>query len=84
MSDNLEDTLKIPGLPKYNEHEYAKIKYNEALQIMLASPTLENIEAFSKANERLYEVEDAYRIGGRLKLEYLKTHATTSHNLQRL
>ena len=76
MPDDIEQdgpiTKKIQGLPKYNERQYMQFKYDLAFKAMLNNPTRENIEAFGKANCDLYEIEDAYRIGTRLILEYYK------------
>ncbi len=68
--DNLFTTLKIKGLPKINEKEYAQIKYDQALKMMLKSPTKENIQTFEEANKRLFEVQDAYRIATRLLIAF--------------
>jgi len=63
-------TQKIPNLPQLNEREYMQYKYDQALKAMLNSPTKENVAAFGKANCDLFEVEDAYRIGARLLIEF--------------
>ena len=73
MSDELkEDTTKtsVKALPKMNEQEYAQYRYDQALQYMLDHPTNPEARiAFERANKKLYEVQDAYRIGARLLLE---------------
>lgn len=61
-------TQKIHGLPELNEREYAQYKYDEALKAMLKDPTPDNIQAFVLANDLIYEVQDAYRIGSKLLL----------------
>lgn len=77
-------TLKIKGLPEYNEREYVKFRYDLALQAMLKNPTEKNIEAFGKANCDLYEIEDAYRIGTRLILEFNRVRIHVSQKLHLL
>lgn len=64
--DDPEDTLKITGLPKFNEMDYLEYKYQEALKAYLAAPSYENKAAFDEANKALFEAKDAYRIGKRL------------------
>jgi hypothetical protein len=64
-------TLKITGLPQWNEREYAQYQYDMALKRMEANPTEDNIKAFGEANCHLFEVEDAYRIGTRLRFEFV-------------
>lgn len=63
-------TKKIPAVSKTDELEFYKKKFDEALAKMLKTPTKDNIDAFTKANANLYEVEDAYRIGKRLLYAY--------------
>lgn len=72
--DDPDITLKIKGLPELNEKEYAEYLFDRALHIMLDNPTEVNILAFEKANKHLWEVKDAYRIGMRLKRDYLMAH----------
>jgi len=67
---DLNETQKITGLPIINERESARLKYDAAVQRMLAEPSEETIDAFVEANKVLFEVEDAYRIGARLALEH--------------
>ena len=62
-------TQKLHGLTEYNEKDYAKTKYELALQEMLAHPENEAyIQAFIQANTELFEVEDAYHQGTKLLL----------------
>lgn len=73
MDSKLTDsTLKIQGLPKFTEKEWAQYRYDTALKTMLASPTKENIQTFEEANRNLFEVQDAYRIATRLLLQRAK------------
>lgn len=69
--DNGPDTIKLSTGPVQttNEREYAQYKYDQARATMLKSPTEENVNAFIEANKYLYEVEDSYRIGGRLLIQ---------------
>lgn len=64
-----DDTLKIVGLPKFNEIDYYQHQYDEALTEMLSNPTQENIEEFGKWNAKLYETQDCYRVGQRLLID---------------
>ncbi len=73
--DNPPDTLKIKGLPQLNEKEYALYMYNTALKAMIDSPTEENIKAFGEANRKMFEIEDAYRIGGQLLVAHELSHS---------
>lgn len=83
--DLYERTTKksITSLPTLmNEKEYAQWKYDEALAKMLADPTLENREAFDKANEFLYEVQNRYHIGAkRLLLKAQEKEAAFSRKI---
>ena len=63
-------TRKVGILPPMDEKAYAQMRFDEALATMLKSPTVENIQTFTEANRHLYEVQDAYRIGMRLLIEY--------------
>jgi len=73
MTDEQTDTtLKIRGLPKITEKEYLQYQYDTALRQMLKDPKEENVKNFEKANARLFEVQDLYRIGYRLLLERAK------------
>lgn len=69
MNETNDITLKIVGLPKFNELDYYQYKYNEALKKMLGEPTIENAWAFAEWNRKLFEAEDCYRIGRRLLLQ---------------
>jgi hypothetical protein len=77
-------TLKIEGLPEYNEREYMKFKYDLALLAMIRNPSQQNIEAFGKANCDLFEVEDAYRIGAALLIQFNRFRLKISQRLQLL
>lgn len=70
-NDERPTTQKITNLPPVmNEKEYAQYLYDEALKAMLENPNdIEKVNAFTEANRRLYEVQDSYRIGGRLLIE---------------
>lgn len=87
-NDNGPDTLKIKGLPEFNEKDYAQIKYDEALQKMLETPTEANVEAFANANAYYWEVMDAYRLGKKLLIGYhadrIPVSRMASQSLQRL
>jgi hypothetical protein len=72
-------TLKISNLPEFNEKDYVQMKYDEALQNMLASPTEANIKAFEDANARYWEVMDAYRLGKKLLIGYHADRIPVSH-----
>lgn len=52
-----------------NEKDYAQWKYDHALSAMLANPSAKNRADFEAANKFLYEVQDKYRIGGRLLIQ---------------
>lgn len=67
IAEDQKTTKKIPAITEQNELDYVQMKYDEALQVMLRSPTIENIQTFTEANKRLYEAQDAYRIGKKLK-----------------
>jgi len=69
MSDEEQSTVKTQTIPQFNEKENAHILYNEARKAMIENPSQENIDAFSQANEHLFEVEDLYRIALRLLTE---------------
>lgn len=62
-------TVKISSITKKDEKEYAREQYALALANMLEKKTLESVQAFEKANKKLFEVEDAYRLGLRLLTE---------------
>jgi len=74
-------TLKIKNLPQMNERDCAQHKYNEALKTMLIDPSKENINTFEEANKILYDVQDAYRIGRRLLIEFYVIRARISQEL---
>jgi len=76
-----QDTVKIRNLPKVNELEYAEEQYQEKLKVMLTDPTRKNIDAFGEANTRLYSIQDAYRVGRRLLLEFFKKKKDNSQKL---
>jgi len=82
--DTTITTVKIPAITKMNEKEYSQMKYDEALRVMLKSPTRENIQTFEEANRRLYETQDLYRIGLRLKIEFRKRLIHASQKLHLL
>lgn len=69
MDEENPTTVKIPGVTQINERQYAQMKYDKALQEMIDHPSEETIKAFGEANQKLFEIEDAYRIGARLLLE---------------
>jgi len=68
----LQTTEKIPAITKINEKEYARMRYDAALQKMLTDKTPESIYEFEAANAYLFEVEDLYRIGAKLLLDRAK------------
>lgn len=68
MTDQTTKT-RMSTVPVMDEKQYARWKYDEALRVMEANPTEENVAAFEAANKHLYEVEDSYRIGARLLFE---------------
>jgi hypothetical protein len=72
MDEENPTTVKIKGITQINEKEYAQAQYDEALQAMIDNPSQETIKAFGIANQKLFEVEDAYRIGARLLLERVR------------
>lgn len=72
MIDGSITTRKVECIKQPDEKEIAQKQYDEALAKMLAEPTKDNIDEFSKANEHLYEVEDLYRIAIRLLTERAK------------
>lgn len=69
MNDDTQITIKLKNVPRLNERDYAQMKYDEARIHMLENPTKDNIALFEEANKKLFEVQDAYRIGARLILE---------------
>jgi hypothetical protein len=79
-----EITQKLTNLPELNEKEYYQYMYDQALKAMLKNPTKENIDAFGVANTKLYEIEDAYRIGSRLLISFHIFRAKTSQKLHTL
>ena len=74
-TDEQPTTVKIPAITETNELEYAQRKYDAARDTMIRERTPESIEAFTKANELLVEIQDKYRIGYRLMLERKTTEA---------
>lgn len=70
IAEDQKTTKKIPAITEQNELDYVQMKYEEALQAMLKSPTVENVQTFTEANRRLYETQDAYRLPQKFKLQY--------------
>lgn len=70
--EDKKTTKKIPAITKQNELDYFQMKYDTALATMLKSPTKENIQTFKEANDRLFDIQDRYRIGLKLKLAFQK------------
>ena len=88
VNDNLEEsdgvtTKKIDVITKENELEYAQRQYDEAVQKMLLIPTLDNVKAFELANKKLFEIQDAYRLGAKLLLMRTKYIADTINIVRR-
>jgi len=77
-------TVKIKNLPGLNEREYAQYKYDEALRFMLSSPTRENIQTFEETNKKLFEIEDKYRLGAKLLIQFHVKFIILSRRLQTL
>ena len=77
-------TKKVPCISTVDEKEYAQTMYNLALDQMLNDPTPENIDRFTKANQKLFEVEDSYRIALRLLAErarkFVSSHLGLLHS----
>lgn len=63
MNQNNDITLKIVGLPKFNELDYLQYKYDEALERYLESKLWEDRIAFEAANKALFEAKYAYQKG---------------------
>jgi hypothetical protein len=78
QTDNGPDTIKIDSgaLKVTNEREYAQFKYDQARAEMLKDPTEENLEKFLAANKYLTEVEDSYRIAGKLLIQHAVSQMT--------
>lgn len=78
--EDMTTTIKIKDLPKFNELDWAQWKYDTALKAMLNSPTKENQQTFAEANRYLYEIQDKYRIGKKLLIQFRKDHPITRRN----
>lgn len=77
LSVNEQPTIKTqavsPASLAKNEKEYAQMQYNIARQNMLDHPHSELArKQFEDANNFLYYVQDAYRLGAKLKYPYRK------------
>lgn len=69
LTDGPPTTVKVPCVQQLDEKEQAQKEYEDALELMLREPTIENIKAFTNANAHLFEVEDLYRIALKLLTE---------------
>lgn len=83
MLDGSITTKKVPCVKMPNEKELAQKAYDEALTAMIANPNRDTIEAFGKANARLFEVEDAYRIALKLLAERARNLLNSAFGLNR-
>jgi hypothetical protein len=70
IEEETKITIKTKALSMTTELDRAQLVYSQALATMLAKPTEENVQAFVEANKVLFETQDAYRVGARLRLEY--------------
>ena len=83
MLDGSITTKKIPCIDMPNEKEQAQIEYDKALETMLNDPTWENIQAFGRANAKLFEVEDAYRLALKLLAERARNLLNSAFGLNK-
>lgn len=83
--DELDDqatTIKTKCISPDDELKNAQEIYDNALREMLENPNeLAYVEAFTQANNTLYSIQDKYRLGAKLLLEFKQTHPIGSRQL---
>ncbi len=73
----MNTTIKTrsPLLSKPNEVQAAYNAFAVAVKNFTKQPTPENEKAMQDAQEKVYQVEDKYREGRKLRLEHAQAHS---------